>query len=86
MPWEQNQYGCRICETEYVNKTRLGFYSSNFTRVALRKDVCIFFAILISKLVFWAIFDTQLLYFIRKLVILFILDRENVVFVSFCAV
>ena len=38
-------------------------------------------------------FDTQLLYFIRKLVILIILghtliilDRENVVFVSFCAV
>ena len=69
----------------YVNKTRLGFNSSNFTRVALRKDVCIF-AILISKsAVSRAIFDTQLVYLIRKLVILVILDRENV-FVSFCSV
>ena len=36
----------------------------------------------ISKSVSRAIFDTQLLYFIRKLVILVILDRGNVVFVS----
>ena len=55
-------------------------------RVALRKDVRVFFEILISKAVFWAIFDTQLEYFIRKLVMLVILDRENAVFVSFCAV
>ena len=80
----------------FVNKTKLGFYSSNFTRVPLRKDVCVFF------LQFWfpnqflgqlshffvsmLLLFTQMLYFIRKLVILVILDRENVVFVSFCAV
>ena len=78
----------------YVNKTRLGFFSSNFTRVAFRKDVCIF-AISISKsvsratVVFFVgilLLFTQLLYFIRKLVILVILDQGNVVFVSFCAV
>ena len=33
----------------YVNKTRLEFHSSNFKRFALSKDVCLFFAILISK-------------------------------------
>ena len=49
----------------------------NKTRVALRKDVCVFFAILISKSVSQAIFDTQLVYFIRKLVITVILDREK---------
>ena len=69
-----------------MSKTRLEFYSSNFTRVVLRKDVCVFFAILISKSVSRAIFDAQLVYLIRKLVILVIIDRENVVFVSFCAV
>ena len=36
----------------------------------LCKDVCVFYAILISKSVSRAIFDTQLVYFIRKLVIL----------------
>ena len=56
------------------------------TRVACRKDVCVFFAILISKSDSRAIFDTQLLYFIRKLVLLVILDRENVIFVIFCVV
>ena len=30
------------------------------TRIALREDVCVFFAILISKSVSRAIFDTQL--------------------------
>ena len=56
------------------------------TRVALRKDICVTFAILISKSVSRTIFNTQLLYFINKLVIIVILDRENVIFVSFCAV
>ena len=51
----------------YVNKTRLGFNSSNFTRVALRKDVCIF-AILISKsAVSRAIFDNATGVFNKKI-------------------
>ena len=37
----------------YVNKTRLEFYSSNFTHIDLSKDVCVFF------LQFW--FPTQFL-------------------------
>ena len=58
----------------------------NKTRVALRKDVCAFFAILISESVSREFFDTQPVYFIRKLVILVILDREKFSdFVSFCA-
>ena len=61
----------------YVNKTRLGFYSSNFTRVALCKYVCVFFAILISKSVSRAIFDKQHVYFIRKVVVLVILVEEK---------
>ena len=36
----------------YVNKRRLRFYSCNLPRVALRKDVCVLFTILISKSVF----------------------------------
>ena len=62
------------------------FVVLNFTRVALRKDVCVLFAILISKLVSRAIFDTQMVYFIRKLVKLIFPDREKCVFASFCAV
>ena len=46
----------------------------------------VFSAILISKSVSWGIFDTQLVYFIRKLATLVILDRKNVVSVSFYAV
>ena len=49
--------------------------------------VFFFFANLISKSVSRTIFaDTQLVYFIWKLVILVIPDQEKVVFVSFCAV
>ena len=40
--------------------------------------VFVLFAIFIFKSVFWAIFDTQLVYFIRKLVILVILHQEKV--------
>ena len=54
----------------YVNKTRQLDFIVLITHDTLRKDVCVFFAILISKSVSWAIFDTQLLYFIRKLFIL----------------
>ena len=44
--------------------------NSNFTRVALQKDVCvIIFRILTSKFVSLAIIDTQRVYFIRNLVI-----------------
>ena len=64
----------------YVNKSRLEFYSSNFTRVDLRKDVCAFFAFLISKSVSQAIFGVQLVYFIRKLVILTLLDGRVILF------
>ena len=56
------------------------------TRVALRKDVCVIFAISISKSVSGTIFNKQLLYFIGKLVIVVILDLENVVFVSLSGV
>ena len=45
-----------------------------------------FFAILISKSVSRAIFDTQLVYFIRKLVTVIILNREKVAFASVFAV
>ena len=44
-----------------------------------------FFAILISKSVSRAIFDTQLVYLFGNQSLV-ILDREDVVFVSFCAV
>ena len=47
--------------------------------------LCIF-AILISKSVSRAIFDKQQVYFIRKVVVLVILDGEKVVFVNFCTV
>ena len=49
------------------NKTTLKFYSSNFTHIALRKDVCVLFAILISKSVSRAIFNVHLVYFISKI-------------------
>ena len=52
-------------------KQNLNFIVLTSTRVVLSKDVCVFFAILISKSVSLAI---QLVYFIRKLVILVILD------------
>ena len=70
----------RIDILYHVNKTRLKFYSSNFTRIDLRKDVCVCFAILISNSVSRAIFDTQLVYFIRKSVILTLIDGRVILF------
>ena len=77
----------RLKSDFYVNKTRIEFIVLTLlVRLVLRKNICVFFAILISKEVSRAIFDIELVYFIRKLVILVILDREKCVFVSFCVV
>ena len=55
------------------------------TKGTLCKDVCVFCAILISKSASRAVFDMQLVYSIRKLVILVILDREKKLFIrAFC--
>ena len=78
----------RLKSDFYVNKTRIEFIVlTSLVRLVLRKNICVFFAILISKSVSRAIFDIELVYFIRNIShTSYILDREKVVFVSFCVV